>query len=75
MKCLINAVVASIDQPILKYTIVGKVLMVDVRTSVKLDTDANIYNHQNWTPNSRPGKIITSFVENAKNSIILVLFQ
>ena len=75
MKCLINAVVANIDQPILKYIMVGNVLIVDVKTSVRLDIKANIYSHQNCTPNSRPGKIITSFVENAQNSIMLVLFQ
>ena len=37
--------------------------------------NAKIYNHQTCIPNNNPGKIIISFVENAKNSIVFVLFQ
>jgi len=66
---------AKIDHPILKYIIVGKVLTVEVSIKVRLDTRANMYNHQNCTPKRSPGKMIASFVENAQNSIILVLFQ
>lgn len=66
---------AKTDQPILKYIMVGKVLTVDVSIKVKLDTRANIYSHQNWTPKRSPGKMIASFVENAQNSTVLVKFQ
>jgi hypothetical protein len=54
---------------------VGKVLTVDVKIKAKLESNAKIYNHQNCIPNNKPGKIIISFVENAKNSIVFVLFQ
>jgi hypothetical protein len=69
------ATVAKIDQPTLKYIIVGKVFIVEVNISAKLDARANINNHHHCLPNKRPGKIIASLVEKAQNSIILVLFQ
>jgi hypothetical protein len=49
--------------------------MVEVKIRARLEARANINSHQNCTPKSSPGNIIASFVENAQNSIILVLFQ
>jgi hypothetical protein len=54
---------------------VGKVFIVEVKISAKLEAKANINNHHHCLPNKRPGKIIANLVEKAKNSIILVLFQ
>jgi hypothetical protein len=75
MKCFAIATVARIDQPTLKYIIVGSVLIVDVRIKATLDAKANINNHQNCLPNRSPGNIIASLVENAQNSIMFTLFQ
>lgn len=61
--------------PILKYMIVGSVFTVDDHIKAKLETNANIYSHQNCTPNINPGNIIISFVENAQNSIMFTLVQ
>lgn len=49
--------------------------MVEVKIRARLEARANINSHQNCLPNKSPGNIIISFVENAQNSIILVLFQ
>ena len=74
-KCLTIATVAKIDQPTLKYIMVGKVFIVEVKIKAKLEAKANTNNHHHCLPNKRPGNIIASFVENAQNSIMLVLFQ
>ena len=66
---------AKMDQPILKYIIVGNVFIVDVKINAKLDANANTNSHQNCFPNRRPGNIINNFVEKAKNSIVFTLFQ
>jgi hypothetical protein len=62
-------------QPTLKYMIVGKVLTVEVRIKARLETRANMYSHQNWIPRINPGNMIISFVENAQNSMVFVIFQ
>jgi hypothetical protein len=54
---------------------VGRVLTVEVNIRARLEIKANKYNHQTWTPNKSPGKMIASFVLNAQNSIVFVLFQ
>jgi hypothetical protein len=60
---------------ILNQIIVGIVLIVDVSIKARLDTSANIYNHQNCTPNSRPGNMIAILVIKAQASTIFVLVQ
>jgi hypothetical protein len=54
---------------------VGRVLIVDVKISVKLEHNANIYSHHHCLPNNSPGKIIAIFVAKDKASIKLTLFQ
>lgn len=60
---------------ILNQIIVGIVLMVDVSIRAKLDASANIYNHQNCTPNNRPGNMMAILVIKAQASTIFVLVQ
>ena len=55
--------------------IVGRVFIVEVNIKAVLEAKAKRYNHHHCFPNKRPGIIITNLVENAQNSIILVLFQ
>ena len=69
------AVIAKIDQPILKRIIVGKVFLVEDHINNNDDTNAKMYSHHHCLPNIRPGKIIDSFVANAQNSTVLGLFQ
>jgi hypothetical protein len=66
---------ANNDQIILKYIIVGRVLMVDVRIKDKLEIKANIYSHHHCLPSKRPGIIISNLVEKAKNSIVFTVLQ
>jgi hypothetical protein len=74
-KCFAIAAAASIDQQMLNQIIVGSVLTVDDQISARLETNAKIYSHHHCFPNSKPGKIIHTFVMKAKNSTVFGLFQ
>ena len=54
---------------------VGMVFTVEDQISPRLDTSANIYNHQMLISKSSPGMIIIPLAANAKNSTVLALFQ
>jgi hypothetical protein len=54
---------------------VGRVFIVEDHIKAILETKANIYSHHHCFPNNNPGKIIQSFVINAKNSTVFALFQ
>jgi hypothetical protein len=69
------AVEASITQQILNIIMVGRVLMVEVLISSRLDTTAKIYSHHHCFPRSRPGTMIMILVVKAKNSMVFTLFQ
>jgi len=75
VKCFTRAADAKTDHAMLNHIIVGRVLTVDDHISNKLETKANTYNHHICTPKRRPGKIISIFVKNAKNSTVFGLFQ
>jgi hypothetical protein len=54
---------------------VGKVFIVDVKIRAMLEMRAKRYSHHHCLLKSKPGIIIASLVENAKNSIVFTLFQ
>jgi hypothetical protein len=62
-------------QAMLNQIIVGRVFMVDVNTSAKLERRAKIYNHHHCLPKSNPGKMMHILVANAHASMVLTLFQ
>jgi len=74
-QCLTIEAEARNTHAILNQIIVGIVLIVDVKIKAKLDARANIYNHQNCTPNNRPGNMMAILVMKAQASTIFVLVQ
>lgn len=70
--------IAKIDRKIhmtLKIINVGSVFLVEDHTSIVLVTKAITYSHHQLYPHKRPGIMMTSFVINAKNSIVFGLSQ
>jgi hypothetical protein len=74
-QCLTIEAEARNTHAILNQIIVGIVLIVDVKIKAKLDARANIYNHQNCTPNNRPGNMMAILVMKAQASTMFVLVQ
>jgi hypothetical protein len=74
-KCFAMAKEARMHHRILNQIIVGSVFTVEDHIKDMLETKANMYNHQNCLPNSRPGNIIAIFVIKAKNSTVFGLSQ
>jgi hypothetical protein len=75
MKFLAIPTDASITHKMLNQIRVGNVFTVDDHIKERLVTSAIMYNHQICVSKISPGTIITALVMNAKNSIVLALFQ
>lgn len=66
---------AKITQATLNKMIVGSVFSVEDQMSARLDSIANIYSHQNCTPNNSPGKIMAIFVAKPHASTVFGALQ
>lgn len=66
---------ARITHATLNKMMVGNVFSVEDQINARLEIIANIYSHQNCTPNKSPGKIIAIFVVNPIASTMFGLVQ
>jgi hypothetical protein len=69
------AIEARIVQKMLKIITDGSVFLLEDQIKAIEDISAKMYSHHHCLFKRRPGKIITTFVIKAKNSIVFTLFQ